>query len=145
MRGCAGGRSTRRTGLPRLAAVALEALKQIPRVHLVHNVRELVAPTDGDNNVTAFLEGLQVVGHLGPEELRRVQRGLVDRYGHSLGFHRFHDALDGTRAGASELIFIVRQHIAHREVLADGVGFHYGPGQVLRHVLVDRLQLLGAL
>lgn len=47
--------------------------------------------------------------------------------------------------GASELIFIFRQHIARCEVLADGVGLHDGPGQVLRHVLVDRQQLLGAL
>ena len=47
--------------------------------------------------------------------------------------------------GASELIFIVRQHIARREVLADGVGFHDGPGQVPRHVLVVRQHLLGSL
>ena len=65
----------------------LVPLKQIPRVHLVRHVRELVAPAVGDDHVAAGLEGLQVVGNLGAEELRRVQRRLVD-----------HDALDGARA-----------------------------------------------
>lgn len=38
------------------------------------------------------------MGHLGPEELRRVQRGLVDHHGYTLGLHALHDALDGARA-----------------------------------------------
>ena len=38
------------------------------------------------------------MGHLGPEELRRVKRGLVDHHGHALGLHALHDALDGARA-----------------------------------------------
>ena len=76
----------------------LVPLKQIPRVHLVRHVRELVAPAVGDDHVAAGLEGLQVVGHLGAEELRRVQRGLVDHHGHALGLHALHDALDGARA-----------------------------------------------
>lgn len=76
----------------------LVPLKQIPRVHLVRNIRELVAPTVGHDHVAAGLEGLQVVGHLGAEELRRVQRGLVDHHGHALGLHALHDALDGARA-----------------------------------------------
>ena len=76
----------------------LVPLKQIPRVHLVGHVRELVAPAVGDDHVAAGLEGLQVVGHLGAEELRRVQRGLVDHHGHALGLHALHDALDGARA-----------------------------------------------
>ena len=54
---------------------SLVPLKQIPRVHLVRHVRELVAPAVGDDHVAAGLEGLQVVGHLGAEELRRAQRG----------------------------------------------------------------------
>ena len=49
----------------------LVPLKQIPRVHLVRHVRELVAPAVGDDHVAAGLEGLQVVGHLGAEELQR--------------------------------------------------------------------------
>ena len=73
-------------------------LKQTPRVHLVRHVRELVAPAVGDDHVAAGLEGLQVVGHLGAEELRRVQRGLVDHHGHALDLHALHDALDGARA-----------------------------------------------
>ena len=76
----------------------LVPLKQVPRVHLVRNVRELVASAVGDDHVAAGLEGLQVVGHLGAEELRRVQRGLVDHHGHALGLHALHDALDGARA-----------------------------------------------
>lgn len=40
----------------------------------------------------------QVVDHLGAEELRRVQRGLVDHDGHTLGLRAIHDALDGARA-----------------------------------------------
>lgn len=35
---------------------------------------------------------------LGPEELRRVQRGLVGHNGHAPGLHALHDALDGARA-----------------------------------------------
>lgn len=38
------------------------------------------------------------MGHLGAEELRRVERGLVDHHGHALGLHALHDALDGARA-----------------------------------------------
>ena len=67
-------------------------------MHLVRHVRELVAPAVGDDHVTAGLEGLQVVGHLGAEELWRVQRGLVDHHGHALGLHALHEALDGARA-----------------------------------------------
>lgn len=80
----------------------LVPLKQIPRVHLVRHVRELVAPAIGDDHVAAGLEGLQVVRNLGAEELRRVQRGLVDHHGHALGLHAFHDALDGARAEVVE-------------------------------------------
>lgn len=76
----------------------LVPLKQIPRVHLVRHVRELVVPAVGDDHVTAGLEGPKVVGNLGAEELRRVQRGLVDRHGRALGLHALHDALDGARA-----------------------------------------------
>ena len=73
----------------------LVPLKQIPGVHLVRHVRELVAPAVGHDHVAAGLEGLQVVGYLGAEELRRVQRGLVDHHGHALCLHALHDALDG--------------------------------------------------
>lgn len=76
----------------------LVPLKQIPRVHLVRHVRELVAPAVGDDHVAAGLEGPQVVRDLGAEELRCVQRGLVDHHGHALGLHALHDALDGARA-----------------------------------------------
>lgn len=37
----------------------LVPLKQIPRVHLVRHVRELVAPAVGHDHVAAGLEGLQ--------------------------------------------------------------------------------------
>ena len=76
----------------------LVPLKQIPRVHLVRHVRELVAPAVGDDHVAAGLEGLQVVGRLGAEELRCVQRGLVDRHGHDVGLHALLDAMDRARA-----------------------------------------------
>ena len=83
---------------PQAAASPLVPLKQTPRVHLVRHVCELVAPAVGDDHVAAGLEGLQVVGHLGAEELRRVQRGLVDHHGHAFGLHALHNALDGARA-----------------------------------------------
>ena len=88
----------------------LVPLKQIPRVDLVRHVREFVAPAIGDDHVAAGLEDLQVVGHLGAEELRRVQRGLVDHHGHALGLHALHDALDGARAEVVELDFIVKRY-----------------------------------
>lgn len=65
----------------------LVPLKQIPRVHLVRHVRELVVSVIGGDHVAVGLEGLRVVGHLGAEELRREQRGLVDHRGHTLGLH----------------------------------------------------------
>lgn len=76
----------------------LVPLKQIPRIHPVRRVRELVASAVGNDHVAAGLEGLQVVGHLGAEELRRVQRGLEDHHGYALCLHALHDALDGARA-----------------------------------------------
>ena len=140
-------------------------LKQIPRVDLVRHVRELVAPAVGDNHVAVGLEGLQVVGHLGAEELRRVQRGLVDHHGHALGLHALHDALDGARAevvgvglhrqavDAHDRLLLAGvnaiphhlQHLVGDEVLAGAVGLHDGLDQVLRHVLVVGQQLLGVL
>ena len=77
-------------------------LKQIPCVHLVRHVRELVAPAVCDDNVAAGLEDILVVGHLGVEELRRAQRGLVDHHGHALGLHALHDTFDGACAEVVE-------------------------------------------
>ena len=143
----------------------LVPLEQIPRVHLVRDVRELVAPAVGDDYVAAGLEGLQVVGHLGAEELRRVQRGLVYHHGHALGFHVLHDALDGARAevvgvglhrqavDANDrlrlaLVDSVPHHLQYlvgHEVLASAVAVHDGLDQVLRDVPVVGEQLLGVL
>lgn len=44
----------------------------------------------------------QDVGHLSAEELRRVQRGLVDHHGHALCLHALHDTLDGACAEVVE-------------------------------------------
>ena len=81
-----------------MAISPLLPLKQIPRVHLVRHVRELVAPAVSDDHVAAGLEGLRVVGHLRAEERRRVERGVVDHHGRALGLRAHHDALDGARA-----------------------------------------------
>ena len=83
---------------PTASRSSLVSLKQIAGVHLVRYVCELVAPAVVHYHVAAGLEGLQVVGHLGAEELRRVQRGLVYHHGHALGLHALHDALDGASA-----------------------------------------------
>ena len=105
------------------------------------------------------------MGHLGAEELRRVQRGLVDHHGHALGLHALHDALDGARAEVVgvglhrqavhahdrlllALVHAVPHHLQHLvcdEVLARAVCLHDGLDQVLRHVLVVGEQLLGVL
>ena len=144
---------------------SLVPLKQIPRIHLVRHVRKLVAPAVGHDHVAAGLEGPQVVGHLGAEELRRVQRGLVDHHGHALGLHALHDALDGARAEVVgvglhrqavhahdrfllALVDAVPHHLQHlvgHEVLAGAVGLHDGLDQVLRYVPVVGQQLLGVL
>ena len=143
----------------------LVPLKQIARVHLIRHVRELVAPAVCDDNVAAGLEGLQVVRDLGPEELRRVQRGLVDYHGHALGLHALHDALDGARAevvgvglhrqavDAHDRLLLagvdaVPHHLRHlvgHEVLAGAVGLDDGLDQVLGHVPTVGQQLLGVL
>lgn len=75
----------------------LAPLKQTPRIDLVLHGCELVAPAVGDDHVATGFEGLQVVGHLGAEELRRVLRGLLDHHGCVLDLHALHDALDGAR------------------------------------------------
>ena len=105
------------------------------------------------------------MGHLGAEELRRVQRGLVDYHGHALGLHALHDALDGARAevvgvglhrqavDAHDRLRLAGvdavphhlQHLVGDEVLAGAVGLHDGLDQVLRHVPVVGQQLLGVL
>ena len=143
----------------------LVSFKQVACIDLVRHVRELVAPAVGDDHVAAGLEGLQVVGHLGAEELRRVQRGLVDHHGNALGLHALHDALDGARAEvvgvglhrqavyAHDRLLLAGvhaaphhlQHLVGDEVLAGAVGLHDGLDQVLRYVLVVGQQLLGVL
>ena len=105
------------------------------------------------------------MGHLGAEELRRVQRGLVDHHGNALGLHALHDALDGARAEVVGVglhrqavdahdrpllagVHAVPHHLQHLvgdEVLAGAVGVHDGLDKVLRHVLVVGQQLLGVL
>ena len=158
------GRSCRRLSLPNPGQLSpLVPLKQIPRVDLVRHVRELVAPAVGHDHVAACLEGLQVVRDLGAEELRRVQRGLVDHHGHALGLHALHDVLDGARAEVVgvrlhrqavdahdrlrfSLVDAVPHHLQHLvgdEALAVAVGLHDGLDQVLGHVPVVGKQLLG--
>ena len=84
---------------------------------------------------------------LGPEELRRVQRGLVDHHGHALGLHALHrqvaDAHDRLRLALADAIPHHLQHLVCHEVLAGAVGVHDDLDQVLRHVLVIDQQLLG--
>lgn len=139
-------------------ASPLVPLKQIPRVHLIRHVRELVAPAVGDDHVAAGLKGLQFVRDLGVEEIRRVQRGLVDHHGHALGLHALHCALAGARAevvGVGLHRQVVHAHDRHRLTLVDAVPHHLqhlvgheilagavGLDQVLGHVLVVRQQLL---
>lgn len=143
----------------------LVSFKQVACIDLVRHVRELVAPAVCHDHVAASLESLQVVGHLGAEELRRVQRGLVDHHGNALGLHALHDALDGARAEVVgvglhrqavhahdrfrlALVHAVPYHLQHLvgdEVLAGAVGLHDGLDQVLRHVPVVGQQLLGVL
>lgn len=134
----------------------LVSFKQVACIDLVRHVRELVAPAVGDDHVAAGLEGLQVVRDLGAEELRRVQRGLVDHHGHALGLHALHDALDGARAEVVGVrlhrqavhahdrpllagVHAVPHHLEHlvcHEVLAGAVGLDDGLDQVLGHVFV---------
>ena len=118
----------------------LVPLKQIPREHLVRHVRELVAPAVGHDHVAAGLEGLKVLGHLGAEELRRVQSGLVDHNGHALGLHALHDALDGACAEVVG-VGLHRQAVdAHDRLLLAGV--HAVPHH-LQHLVGDEV-LAGA-
>ena len=102
---------------------------------------------------------------LGAEELRRVERGLVDHHGHALGLHALHDALDGARAEvvgvglhrqavhAHDRLLLAGVHavpdhlqnLVGDEVLTGAVGLHDGLHQVLGNVLVVGQQLLGVL
>ena len=143
----------------------LISLEQIPRVHLVCNIGQIVAPTVSHNHIALGLELVQVVRYLGPEELRRVQRGLVDHHRYALGLHALHDTLDGARAEVVgvglhrqavhahdrlrlALVHAVPHHLQHlvcHEVLAGAVGIHDGLDQVLGHAPVVGQQLLGVL
>lgn len=154
-----------KVNLAQRGPLPLVPLKQIPRVHLVCHIRKLVAPAVGHDHVATGLEGLKVVGDLGAEELRRVQRGLVDHHGHALGLHALHDALDGARAEVAGVglhrqavhahdrlllagVHAVPDHLQNLvgdEVLAGAVGLHDGLHQVLGNVLVVGQQLLGVL
>ena len=102
---------------------------------------------------------------LGAEELRRVQRGLVDHHGHALGLQALLDALDGARAEVVgvglhrqavdacdrlrlALVDTVPHHLQHlvgHKVLVGIVGLHDDHDQVLGYVLVVGEQLLGVL
>ena len=104
------------------------------------------------------------MGHLEAEELRRVQRGLVDHHEHALGLHALHNALDGAHAEVVGVglhrqaihahdrlrLALVRtiphllQHLFGNEVLAGAVGLHDGLDQVLgprADVMVDIEQI----
>ena len=73
-------------------------LEQIPRVHLVCNIGQIVALTVGYDHIALSLELVQVVRYLRAEEFRRVERRLIHHHGHALGLDAFHNALDGGRA-----------------------------------------------
>lgn len=88
-------------------------LEQIPRVYLVRHIGQLLAPAVGDDHVALALERLEVVRDLAAEEVRRVQRGLVDHHGHALGLHALLDALDGARAEAVEVEFYSQVTLVH--------------------------------
>ena len=104
------------------------------------------------------------MGNLGAEELRRVQRGLVDHHGDALGLHALHDALDGARSevvgvglhrkavDAHDRLLLAGvhavphhlQHLVGHEVLSGAVGLHDGLDQVLgprADVMVDIEQI----
>ena len=141
----------------------LISLEQIPRVHLVCNIGQIVAPTVSHNHIALGFELVQVVRYLGPEELRRVERGLVDHHGHALGLDAFHDALDGARAEVVAvrlhgqavhaddrfllaLVDLAPHHLQHLvgdEVFAGTVSVNDGLDQILGHVLAVRQQILG--
>ena len=63
------------------------------------------------------------MGHLGAEEFRRVQRGLVDHHGHALGLHALHDALDGARAEVVGVGLHRQAVLASRTILAKLIWF----------------------
>ena len=140
-------------------------LKQIARINLTGHIGQLVAPAVGDDHVALGLECLKIVRYLAAEELRRVQRGLVDHHGHALDLDALHDALHARcaevvgarlyrealrayhrrgRAGVHELGHF-GEHLVGHEILARAVGLHDGPDQALRHILVVHQQPLGVL
>lgn len=73
-------------------------LEQVPCVHLVRDVGEVVAPAVGHDHAAVRLERLEVVRDPGTEKIGRVQRGLLHHDGDTLGLHALHDPLDGASA-----------------------------------------------
>ena len=71
---------------------ALVSLEQVTRVHLVGHAGQIVTPAVGHERVAPGLELGQIMRDLAAEELRRVERGLVDHHGHALGLDALHDA-----------------------------------------------------
>lgn len=149
----------------RYARPILVPPEQIPRVHLVRDVGEVVAPAVGHDHAAAGLEALEVARDLGAEEVGGVERGLVHHDGDALGLHALHDALDGARAevvgvalhgepvdahhrrglaGVDERHHAV-DHRVRDVVLARAVRVDDGADEVLRDVAVVGEQLLGVL
>lgn len=85
-------------------------LEQVPCVHLVRDVGEVVAPAVGHDHTAARLEHLEVVRDLGTEEVGRGQcgpRGIMT--GMLLAFTRFMIPWMELARKLSKLLFMVRR------------------------------------
>ena len=84
------------------------------------------------------------MGHLGAEELRRVQRGLMIHHGRALGLQALHDALDGARAKVVRL-FKRRTLTGRDEIFVSntpiGASVNERRVALLSHVSRERLEL----
>src|SRR5690554_2567053 len=84
--------------------------KQIPRIHLAFNVREVLTPTIGNNHIRLLLEGSQITNNPGVEKLVFLQLWLINNHLNTLGLDALHDSLNG---GSTE---IVRAGFHHQAV-----------------------------
>lgn len=79
-------------------------------MRLLLHVGELTEPAVDDDDVTARLEGVEVVGHLAAEEVRGVELGPQTSTGTPLAFARFMMPCTELAGKLPEPVFMVRRY-----------------------------------
>ena len=127
--------------------------EEVAGVYFFFHISEIIREPVRHDDVTFLLECRQVVYHAGMEEIRRVQRGLINDDFNPLCFNALHHALNG---GSAEIVGgglhgesvdaddfrLSRENHVSDVVFPRAVRRDDGGDKVLRHVAVVREKLL---